>query len=39
MRVMMAVKNGIGVMPAYDGILTQSEIEAVSLYVSESSIK
>ena len=39
MRVIVAVTNGIGVMPAYDGILSQSEIEAVSLYVSESAIK
>ena len=38
-RVLTAVTRGIGVMPAYDGILSQSEIEAVSLYVSESAIK
>ena len=36
-RVVMAVTNGIGVMPAYEGILTYEEIEAVSLYVSEKS--
>jgi len=36
-RVVMAVTNGIGVMPAYDGILTPEEIEAVALYVSEKS--
>ena len=36
-RVVMAVTNGIGVMPAYEGILTFEEIEAVSLYVSEKS--
>ena len=36
-RVIMAVTNGIGVMPAYEGILTSEEIEAVSLYVSEKS--
>ena len=36
-RVVMAVTNGIGVMPAYEGILTSEEIEAVSLYVSEKS--
>ena len=35
--VVMAVTNGIGVMPAYEGILTSEEIEAVSLYVSEQS--
>ena len=36
-RVVMAVTNGIGVMPAYEGILTSKEIEAVSFYVSEKS--
>ena len=36
-RVVMAVTNGIGVMPAYEGVLTLEEIEAVSLYVSEKS--
>ena len=33
-RVIMAVKNGIGIMPAYEGELTVEEIEAVSHYVS-----
>ena len=36
-RVVMAVTNGIGVMPAYEGILSSEEIEAVALYVSEKS--
>ena len=36
-RVVMAVTNGIGVMPAYEGILTPEEIEAVAAYVSEKS--
>ena len=36
-RVVMAVTNGIGVMPAYEGILTSEEIEAVAAYVSEKS--
>ena len=36
-RIVMAVTNGIGVMPAYDGILTSEEIEAVATYVSEKS--
>ncbi len=36
-RVVLAVTNGIGVMPAYEGILTSEEIEAVALYVSEKS--
>ena len=35
-RVYAAVSNGIGVMPAYNGILTEEEIKAVSYYVSES---
>ena len=37
MRVMNAVINGIGVMPAYQGELSQEEIEAVAHYVSVSS--
>ena len=32
--ILMAVKNGIGVMPAMDGILSDKEIEAVAHYVS-----
>ena len=36
-RVVMVVTNGIGIMPAYEGILTSKEIEAVALYVSEKS--
>jgi len=39
MRVIMAVTNGIGVMPSYQGILSEEEIEAVAKYVSESSLK
>ena len=35
--VIMAVTNGIGVMPSYDGILSSSEIKAVAKYVSEKS--
>ena len=35
-RVKNAVLNGIGVMPAYQGILSGEEIDAVSHYVSES---
>ena len=34
-RVLAAVTHGIGVMPAYEGILTSEEIDAVSHYVSE----
>ena len=36
-RVVIAVTNGIGVMPAYEGILSSKEIEAVAIYVSEKS--
>tara|TARA_B110001454_G_scaffold214196_1_gene233592 strand:- start:563 stop:883 length:321 start_codon:yes stop_codon:yes gene_type:complete len=35
-RVMTAVKNGIGVMPAFEDLLSSLEIEAVSQYVSQS---
>ena len=35
-RVKNAVLNGIGVMPAYQGILSSEEIDAVSHYVSVS---
>ena len=35
-RVKNAVSNGIGVMPAYQGILSSEEIDAVSHYVYES---
>ena len=33
-RTIMAVRNGIGVMPAMEGVLTDQEIEAVAHYVS-----
>ena len=36
-KIVMTVSNGIGVMPAYEGILTSKEIEAVAIYVSEKS--
>jgi len=32
--ILMAVKNGIGVMPSMEGILSDEEIEAVAHYVS-----
>ena len=38
-RVVMAVTNGIGVMPPWDGILTYAEIEAVAYYVFNSTNK
>ncbi len=38
-RVVISVTNGAGVMPAYLGILSQNEIEAVAYYVSEASVK
>ena len=31
--IIYAVNNGIGVMQAWDGILTQEEIEAVAYYI------
>jgi len=33
-RIIMAVRNGIGVMPAMEGIITDEEIEAVAHYTS-----
>ena len=33
-RVLAAVTRGIGVMPAYDGVLTAEEINVVAHYVS-----
>ena len=36
MRVIVAVTNGIGVMPAFEGQLSSLEIEAVAKYVFES---
>ena len=35
-RVLMAVTNGIGVMPAYQGQLSAEEINAVATYVAKS---
>ena len=32
-RIIMAVKNGIGVMPAFEGMLSTEEINAVSHYI------
>ena len=36
MRIVSAVKNGIGVMPAYEGELSVEEIKAVATYVAQS---
>ena len=33
-RIIGAVKNGIGVMPAFEGILSSKDIEAVAHYVA-----
>ena len=38
-RVIISVTNGAGVMPSYLGVLSQDEIEAVTYYVSEASMK
>ena len=35
-RVLSAVTNGIGVMPAYEGQLSTEEIKALAIYVEES---
>ena len=35
-RVLSAVTNGIGVMPAYEGQLSTEEIKAVATYVAQS---
>ena len=34
LRVMSVVKNGIGIMPPLEGLLSDQEIEAVAHYVS-----
>ena len=36
MRIILAVTNGIGVMPAYEGDLSVEEIKAVATYVTQS---
>ena len=36
MRIISAVTNGIGVMPAYEGQLSPEEIKAVANYVAKS---
>ena len=38
-QVIYAVKNGIGVMPPWEGILSQEEIDAVAYYVFDSTNK
>ena len=38
-QIIYAVTNGIGVMQAWDGILTKEEIEAVAYYVFNSTDK
>ena len=38
-RIIYTVKNGIGVMQAWEGILTSEEIEAVAYYVFNSTNK
>ena len=35
-QIILAITNGIGVMPSLEGILTEEEIEAVSYYVFNS---
>jgi cytochrome c6 len=38
-QIVSAVTNGIGVMPPWEGILTEEEIEAVAYYVFNSTSK
>ena len=38
-QIVYAVKNGIGVMPPWEGILTEKEIEAVAYYIFNSTNK
>ena len=38
-KIIYAVTNGIGVMPPWEGILTNEEIEAVAYYVFNSTNK
>ena len=38
-QIVYAVKNGIGLMPPWEGILTPEEIEAVAYYVFTSTNK
>ena len=38
-QIIAAVTNGIGVMQAWEGILTEEEIEAVAYYVFSSTNK
>ena len=38
-QIILTVTNGIGVMPAFEGMLTSEEIEAVAYFVSTSSNK
>ena len=38
-QIISAVRNGIGVMPSWEGILTYEEIEAVAYYIFNSTNK
>ena len=38
-QIISTVTNGIGVMPAFEGMLTKEEIDAVAYYVFESTNK
>jgi len=38
-QIVSAVTNGIGVMPPWEGILTEEEIEAVAYYIFNSTNK
>lgn len=34
-RALQAVRNGVGIMPSFDGKLTDAQIEAVARYVAK----
>ena len=38
-QIILAVTNGVSVMPAYEGTLTEKEIEAVAYYIYKSTNK
>ena len=38
-QIVLAVTNGVGVMSAWEGILTEEEIEAIAYYVFNSTNK
>lgn len=37
LRVLNALKNGIGQMPSFTGLISESEMQAIALYVAKAS--